>query len=695
MHSPPAPSATQATRPDGAVDTSTFVNPSPARPAQHGSEHTAETVHLSRDALIEIKRRLDRSEGLAFEELLVQAKALVDHALLPGPSDSADQSISQQLSQARATIARLQGELDIYPAFHASRVQFDQDRLASENSHLATQARVLADKLAVARAKVKSLERQLRQRARPPVGPDDSAARQENDVDADADNKTDVDADEDGEDEATEVDEPPELLAVQELRQEKRALTSDVEQLQDRLLNSELQTKRLQHELRSLRACLLHGSPLVAVDHEVALPSPPASQTSPASPGGTVHARARSNPPISAADLPKGKPRAVLLGDAEAELLLHAGKTLSHVNRINRIPLSSAIAEQAEDILRARTILPPLPDLPPLRHDGQHQPHEDWDGPFSLPLPPGLAHPDADVGRHSTAGPSSARERESATLNDGFDGLLQLAQASSQEDLDDSSTLSPRAAKRRRVASVRHGDWTGEVDHGAQDDADLTLPIPPLSLQQAHAAHPHAPLPGPSSGRSRRGTLNVGDNDDPDYLPSPPPGLASTSSAGHGKGRQLGQRLSALDVLAQASASQEASQDDYDGLPLVPSTSGASASSGVKKKSAAARASQIEKKARSPYIKWNLQEDEMLLKAVIQCGCAWDSVAKLCPTRAYHQVRQRFLRGLRSGETIPPELIHLQPAVRKSVAEYEAKRKRKKLAKQAAEELHAAAARDD
>lgn len=316
-----------------------------------------------------------------------------------------------------------------------------------------------------------------------------------------------------------------------------------------------------------------------------------------------MHARARSNPPISAADLPKGKPRPVLLGDAEAELLLHAGKTLSHVNRINRIPLSSAIAKQAEDILRARTTLPPLPDLPPLRHDGQHQPHKDWDGPFSLPLPPGLAHPDADVGRHPTAGPSSTRERESATLNDGFDGLLQLAQASSQEDLDDSSTLSPRAAKRRRVASVRHGDWTGEVDHGAQDDADLTLPIPPLSLQQAHAAHPYAPLPGPSSGRSRRGTLNVGDNDDPDYLPSPPPGLASTSSAGHGKGRQLGQRLSALDVLAQASASQEASQDDYDGLPLVPSTSGASANAGGKKKSAAARASQIEKKARSPYIK--------------------------------------------------------------------------------------------
>ncbi|GAA5825486.1 hypothetical protein JCM10212_005581, partial [Sporobolomyces blumeae] len=81
-----------------------------------------------------------------------------------------------------------------------------------------------------------------------------------------------------------------------------------------------------------------------------------------------------------------------------------------------------------------------------------------------------------------------------------------------------------------------------------------------------------------------------------------------------------------------------------------------------------------EKKARSPYIKWNVEEDKQLLQAVIQCGCAWDSVAKLCPTRAYHQVRQRFLRGLRSGETLPPELMYLQEDVRNSVAQYEAKR---------------------
>lgn len=73
-------------------------------------------------------------------------------------------------------------------------------------------------------------------------------------------------------------------------------------------------------------------------------------------------------------------------------------------------------------------------------------------------------------------------------------------------------------------------------------------------------------------------------------------------------------------------------------------------------------------------MQWNSAEDEMLLRAIIKCGCAWDEVAKLCPTRAYHQVRQRFLRGLKSGESLPEDLLHLKPAVLQAVADFEAKR---------------------
>lgn len=64
----------------------------------------------------------------------------------------------------------------------------------------------------------------------------------------------------------------------------------------------------------------------------------------------------------------------------------------------------------------------------------------------------------------------------------------------------------------------------------------------------------------------------------------------------------------------------------------------------------------------------------MLVRAVIECGCAWDNVARLCPTRAYHQVRQRFLRGLKSGHALPPELMHLQPQLLQSVQDHATKR---------------------
>lgn len=62
------------------------------------------------------------------------------------------------------------------------------------------------------------------------------------------------------------------------------------------------------------------------------------------------------------------------------------------------------------------------------------------------------------------------------------------------------------------------------------------------------------------------------------------------------------------------------------------------------------------KKARSPYVKWTLAEDELLVKAVSEHGQRWDAVSKCVPTRSYHQCRQRWLRGLKSGENLPDEL---------------------------------------
>lgn len=57
------------------------------------------------------------------------------------------------------------------------------------------------------------------------------------------------------------------------------------------------------------------------------------------------------------------------------------------------------------------------------------------------------------------------------------------------------------------------------------------------------------------------------------------------------------------------------------------------------------------KPERAPYIKWNVEEDEELVKAVLQHGLRWDQVATAVTTRSYHQVRQRFLRGLKCEST--------------------------------------------
>jgi len=47
------------------------------------------------------------------------------------------------------------------------------------------------------------------------------------------------------------------------------------------------------------------------------------------------------------------------------------------------------------------------------------------------------------------------------------------------------------------------------------------------------------------------------------------------------------------------------------------------------------------RRIRSPYLKWTLEEDELLARAVAIHGEKWDLVSKGVPTRSYHQVRQR------------------------------------------------------
>lgn len=228
-------------------------------------------------------------------------------------------------------------------------------------------------------------------------------------------------------------------------------------------------------------------------------------------------------------------------------------------------------------------------------------------GEYSLPRPPALGEPERAAEGHGEG-------------HDGLDGLMQLANASSQEDLapalpDPSAAAAPgssmslRTRTSSRRARASRAEWAA-ADDDDNDDApmrdgelELALPVPPAPYNpySLDPPPPHlamrAGMPPSGAGGYAGGGAAQAHDDDPDYLPSPPPGLAgaapavgpsgwpyayelpspgaaqagpsgaSSSSAPHpnpNPRQALGQRLSALDVLAQATAEM-----DHEGLAGV------------------------------------------------------------------------------------------------------------------------------
>ncbi|GAA6003568.1 hypothetical protein JCM10207_000392 [Rhodosporidiobolus poonsookiae] len=699
---------------------------------------------MTTDDLAELKKALEGSN----------ATALVEHNLLAAPSTTANPN-------SDATIRHLQHELSLSRQTSSTfSLQLEYDLLLADNAQLRVQAQALARNLAASREETAGL------RAAAVAGKGTGTGMG--------------------------------WLREDEVEKENRALKADVQHLQQQLADSQAETLVLQHSLKAFRAHLLHGAPLIATDYEVSLPTPPASsQESSGGVGGGGGGAGGGGK----------KHRGVRLGDAESELLLHAGKTLSHVRRIERVPLDLAIRQQAEDILRSASLVsssssssrvkadPLAPyavgDLPPIpstsTSTSRYPPP-----PTSLAPPSSLAPP---LSLASTFARSTGAKGPPRALggNGSFDSLVQAATAEGSGS--GAGAGAGRGSKRRRSSPGTNG-WARRIDEDGdgdgdgdedeiEDDYDLEPAYggkgkgkgksqsgakrahPPPSLARVHsicftsdaqtAASRELPLPAPApvAVRSSRRAVNarryddeasdvateleddeLGDDDgvggldadDADWAPAPPasltagpplslslqrppprPGHRSSHGSGSGGGRALGTSLSALDVLAAASQSQaqaqggspvraggkgtsrrrikpepadgsDASDDEYDGgAALV----GAGHAAG---------GAPAAKKARLPYTKWTVAEDEVLVKAVIECGCAWDAVARLCPTRAYHQVRQRFLRGLRSGQSLPAELAHYKTAVLRSVNEYEAKKQRKKAAKQQAERIKAEAA---
>lgn len=201
----------------------------------------------------------------------------------------------------------------------------------------------------------------------------------------------------------------------------------------------------MDEEVRRFRALVLRGSPLVAIDTEVALPS-------------TSHLHSTSTGP--APPRQPRKDRLPLMGDAEAEHLLIAGKKLSHVRRIRRVPLSSAIVSQAEAIVANggyALALPPTPKPPIKRASAAargsaqtppHSPSKARQG-SSTPL------------QTSSLGPAVAMSPGSAMSFLGINDLLHAAQSVSYPARS-TTVESPDAGAgpsgtKRRLSDVEEG----------------------------------------------------------------------------------------------------------------------------------------------------------------------------------------------------------------------------------------------
>ncbi|GAA5951378.1 hypothetical protein JCM3765_002463 [Sporobolomyces pararoseus] len=410
------------------------------------------------------------------------------------------------------------------------------------------------------------------------------------------------------------------------LRSENRKLWADVKYLERRLTSNENETSRLTSELRRLRSYYLQGAPLIVHDAEIVLP-----------PEGAT----------------KAGSRAVLLGDAEAELLLQAGKVCSHVRRVQRIPLDKAIQEQAEEIVQAIVPFPldppqSAPASPARSRVPSSYSYSVTPVSYQLPVPPSLR------GYRTNANSLSFNVVANRDNHDSIPSTSSIPFDAESVGLPDPPPS---------FASSTYSDLP-RTSETVETSLDKTSPSATALLELPTVR----PVTGTTSGARVRPpasvpTRRVVASDSPLNIEGIASNEIDTAGGAGPLGKPVGRTPSALDLLSEAAGAMRSSNDPE---PYNPRS---------RKPKLDANG---EKKARSPYIKWNVDEDEQLLNAVIACGCAWDSVAKLCPTRAYHQVRQRFLRGLRSGDTLPPELMHLQPAVKKAVADYEARKKRKK-----------------
>ena len=422
--------------------------------------------------------------------------------------------------------------------------------------------------------------------------------------------------------------------------------------------DAEATTNRLTAELKALRASLLNGAPLVAVDTEIVYPTSIHDSTTPR------------------------KRRLPLMGDAEAEHLLLAGRRMSHLRRIIRVPLSKALVDDAKKIVEGNygldeepvvekrvaeeRIDEPVPVVVENETETKSSPRRK-NRPRAPVTPRTLAPAPAKSPRSTKTpkqaltpkkSPSPVKARQSQNEGTSFSAalneLIEAAHTLDESVLSDTDEAESEVGRNDRSTEglMDRFDRDGSIHTGREEETEEEY--------TTNAKATTSPLrQSVTLPRNVQSPLAFLADQATSLLPSP----------------RIRRSPSASTSFLSPTNNPRPSRT---GSPSTPARSDANDES-----------TSTEKRPRSPYLRWEIAEDEALVNAILQNGQRWELVAQAVPSRTYHQCRQRWLRGLKcaysscavrgnadlvpvAGDSLPDDLAHHRyvfPLLRKTTTD--------------------------
>ncbi|KAH8926723.1 hypothetical protein BT69DRAFT_1331039 [Atractiella rhizophila] len=444
------------------------------------------------------------------------------------------------------------------------------------------------------------------------------------------------------------------------------------------LATAEGRMEQMTKEVHSLKSHLLTGAPRVVVR----VPAPPSGITplDPALFPPTPDAHDRRPAPTKTDPVDRSKKRMPLMGDAESELLLLAGKRLAQVNRVYDVqspktpfqphpashpgsvqlkppqtpstqvsPLPYHLDQYKQNHDERQTLTTPPPPSPPKRHRGHSEIFSTNNVPHRRAFSAQTNRRKGAVTQHQ-APLSTSR----TSMGGGMDDLLHAAESIFTEGTssrgEQTELLSPMAGdvpggspKRRRVDSSDTRWLSGA-------STALTPLAPRKSALDVLAEH-----------ASTQGLQQHPEKTPPPELqkPSlfPTPGSVPNSAArATTSAAMFGTVTSRILPLSPDSAVSSSNSSGFAPTSQVVHTT-------PKRETAV-------KKNHIPSDQWMPDEDKLLVEMIADVGLNWDVIVPKIPNRNYRECKQRFMRDLDGGRNLPENLSHLYPKLQQALKIY-------------------------